>query len=446
MNKMLKNYYYNLLSKYISIYARSGDKVLFVEPQSKLILNKFSRKDVLIVTNISEKFSGYKTVENIGKIMPWEPDYIVLDGNLQREKDIIEFLKEINSVCSSSTRVLLFYYSALWKPVAKLASMLGLRQKIVRENWTTPEDISNFARLTEFESVKRQPRILIPIEIPYLSEFVNRWLAPLPVFNFCSLLNFEILRSFAAPADESKDNSVSVIIPVRNEAGNIEEAFKRIPMMGPADEWIFVEGNSTDNTWQELQRCRDKYTKSDSRNIKIAKQDGKGKKDAVYKGFSMANNNILMILDGDLTVPPEDLPKFHNALVSNKGEFINGCRLVYALESDAMRFLNMIANKFFAFSFSYVLSQNLRDTLCGTKVFTRTTYDKIQANRNFFGDFDPFGDFDLIFGADRLGLKIVEVPVRYQSRTYGETNISRFRHGWLLMKMLLFVSRKLKFV
>jgi glycosyltransferase involved in cell wall biosynthesis len=324
--------------------------------------------------------------------------------------------------------------------------MLGLRQKIVRENWTTPEDISNFARLTEFESVKRQPRILIPIEIPYLSEFVNRWLAPLPVFNFCSLLNFEILRSFAAPADESKDNSVSVIIPVRNEAGNIEEAFKRTPMMGPADEWIFVEGNSTDNTWKELQRCRDKYTKSDSRNIKIAKQDGKGKKDAVYKGFSMANNNILMILDGDLTVPPEDLPKFHNALVSNKGEFINGCRLVYALESDAMRFLNMIANKFFAFSFSYVLSQNLRDTLCGTKVFTRTTYDKIQANRNFFGDFDPFGDFDLIFGADRLGLKIVEVPVRYQSRTYGETNISRFRHGWLLMKMLLFVSRKLKFV
>ncbi len=326
------------------------------------------------------------------------------------------------------------------------AMLLGLRNKVSRENWITPEDVSNFARLADFERVKRQPCVLIPLGIPIFSNFVNRWLAALPILNLLCLLNFEILRPLKEAADKLKDSSVSVIIPVRNEAGNIEAAFKRTPEMSPSDELIFVEGNSTDNTWEELQQYRDKYVQIDSRNIKIAQQEGKGKKDAVYKGFSMAENNILMILDGDLTVPPEDLPKFYDALVSGKGEFINGCRLVYSLEDEAMRFLNMIGNKFFAFAFSYVLAQNLRDTLCGTKVFTRENLKKIQTNQSFFGDFDPFGDFDMIFGADRLGLKIVEVPVRYQARTYGDTNISRFRHGLLLLKMRFFVCRKLKFI
>ena len=443
---MIKDYYYRLLSKYISVYARPRDKILFVEPLTSLVLNNFSKEDLLVVTSDPERFDGFQTVEDIQMARQWKPDYIVLSGNINREPDIIDFLKGINSICRSNTRVILTYYSSLWQPIIKFAAILGLREKVSKENWTAPEDIQNFASLTEFERVKRQPRILIPLKLPFVSDFVNRWLAPLPVINLFALLNFEILRPVPVSTEKLKQDSVSVIIPARNEAGNIEDAFKRIPVMGPNDELIFVEGNSTDNTWEEIERCRDKYAKSDPRNIKIVQQDGKGKKDAVHKGFSMAENSILMILDGDLTVPPEDLPKFYDALVRGKGEFINGCRLVYSLEDEAMRFLNMIGNKFFAFAFSYVLSQNLRDTLCGTKVFTRKTYERIQKNQSFFGKFDPFGDFDLIFGADRLGLKIVEVPVRYQARSYGDTNIRRFRHGWLLLKMLLFVSRKLKFI
>jgi hypothetical protein len=443
---MLKDYYYRLLSKYISIYARSGEKVLFVEPKSRVILSGHSGNNVLIVTNNPERFSGYTTAQEIRNVKEWEPDYIILEGLLQYKADIIDFLNEINSICTPSTKVILTYYSMLWKPIMGFATLFGLRERNPRENWITPADLSNFARLTDLERVKRQPRVLMPLQIPFLSDFINRWMAPLPLFNIFCLINFEILRPIKARTARLEDNSVSVIIPVRNEVGNIEAAFERIPIMGPDDELIFIEGNSTDNTWEELQRCRDKYAPGDSRNIKIAQQEGKGKKDAVYKGFSLAKNNILMILDGDLTVPPEDLPKFYNAITSNKGEFINGCRLIYSLEDDAMRFLNMIGNKFFAFAFSYVLSQDLRDTLCGTKVFTRRTYERIQKNRSFFGDFDPFGDFDLIFGADRIGLKVVEVPVRYQARTYGDTNIRRFRHGLLLLKMLLFVCRKLKFV
>jgi len=197
-DKMLKNYYYRLLSRYISIYARSGDKVLFVEPKSRIILGKLPTEDVLIVTNRPELFNDYRAVEDIQKAKQWEADYIILDGNLHTESDIIEFLKGINSICTLSTRVILTYYSALWKPIVKLATILGLRERVSRENWTAPEDVFNFARLTEFERVKRQPRILVPVQIPFFSNFINRWLAPLPILNFFSFLNFEILRPIPA--------------------------------------------------------------------------------------------------------------------------------------------------------------------------------------------------------------------------------------------------------
>jgi glycosyltransferase involved in cell wall biosynthesis len=233
-------------------------------------------------------------------------------------------------------------------------------------------------------------------------------------------------------------------VPARNEAGNIEAVLTRFPKMGPDDELIFVEGHSTDNTWEKIQEIAEKYAQKLT--IKIARQDGKGKGDAVRKGFSIASKEILMILDADLTVPPEDLPKFYYALVSGKGEFINGTRLVYPMEKKAMRFWNIVGNKFFATAFSFVLGQRLKDTLCGTKVLTRANYLKIATHRSYFGEFDPFGDFDLLFGASRLGLKIIEIPIASKERTYGETNIQRWRHGALLFRMLFFAARRIKFL
>ena len=238
--------------------------------------------------------------------------------------------------------------------------------------------------------------------------------------------------------------SVSIVVAARNEEGNIKNILDRIPKMGPNDELIFVEGNSTDNTWQKIQDLSKEY--SSKLNIITAQQSGKGKGDAVRKGFSLASKEILMILDADLTVPPEDLPRFYNAIVSGKGEFINGSRLVYPMEKEAMRFFNLLGNKFFAMAFSYVLGQRFKDTLCGTKVITLKNYQKLEKNRNYFGEFDPFGDFDLIFGAARMGLKIVEVPIIYRERTYGETNISRWKHGVILLAILIFSARKIKFI
>jgi glycosyltransferase involved in cell wall biosynthesis len=276
------------------------------------------------------------------------------------------------------------------------------------------------------------------------SNFINRYIAPLPFFRAFNLVNVVVARPVQVMADVDSEPSVSVVVAARNEEGNIEDIINRLPEMGTDDELILIEGNSTDNTWEKIKEV---YEKNKNRiNMQIAQQGGRGKGDAVRKGFAMAKKDILMILDADLTVAPEYLPKFYNAIVSGKGEFINGSRLVYPMEDKAMRFFNIVGNKFFAMAFSFVLGQRFKDTLCGTKVLSRQNYQKLAKNRKYFGNFDPFGDFDLIFGSARMCLKIVEVPISYRERIYGDTNISRWRHGIILLKMLFFAACKIKFI
>jgi glycosyltransferase involved in cell wall biosynthesis len=236
---------------------------------------------------------------------------------------------------------------------------------------------------------------------------------------------------------------VSVVIPCRNEAGHIGPLVSRLPRLPANSEFLFVEGGSKDDTEAVIQKAIAGHPELP---LRLLKQAGKGKGDAVRLGFTHARGEVVLILDSDMGVPPEDVPKFVEALVRGKGELINGSRLVYPMEGRAMRFLNLIANKFFAALFSWLLGQQVRDTLCGTKALYREDYERIAANRAFFGDFDPFGDFDVLFGAARLNLRIVDLAVRYRERTYGDTNISRFRHGLLLLRMSLFAARKLKFV
>ena len=262
-----------------------------------------------------------------------------------------------------------------------------------------------------------------------------------PVLGWFCLTVFCVARPVRREA--SSTPVVTVVIPARNEAGNIEAAVLRTPVMGASTELIFVEGHSKDNTWAEIQRVAIKYPE---RNIKIMQQTGKGKGDAVRLGFAAATGDILMILDADLTMPPEELPKFYDVLASGRAEFANGCRLVYPMDKEAMQFLNLCANKAFGLIFSWLLGQPVKDTLCGTKVVSRAHYGRIAASRGYFGDFDPFGDFDLLFGAAKLNLKIADVPIRYKERTYGSTNIQRWKHGWLLLRMVIFAARKLKFV
>jgi SAM-dependent methyltransferase len=372
-------------------------------------------------------------------------DYIILSNLIGYLEDIQKVFIELNKVCHQHTKIIITYYNFLWEPILDLAEHVGLRMKQPRQNWLSTQDIINLLYLGGFDAFKVGERLLFPLYVPLLSTVINRYIAKLPFFRKLCIANYAIAKPLRIQPEEGfkSQYSVSVIIPARNESGNIENAIKRMPFMGRHTEIIFVEGNSTDDTWQTMQEISEKY--GHTHDIKITKQDGKGKGDAVRKGFDMASGEILMILDADLTVPPEDLPKFYDVIASGKGEFINGSRLVYAMNEKAMRFLNLLGNKFFSLMFTWLLDQRFKDTLCGTKVLFKNDYEQLKRGRKFFGDFDPFGDFDLIFGASKLNLKIVEMPIRYKERTYGSTNINRFRHGLLLLKMCIFAARKIKF-
>ncbi len=366
-------------------------------------------------------------------------DFIILSDLVCYLEDCQETLTNLHKWCHKNTRLVISYHAWHWEPILKLAERVRLKMPSLSLNWMNNQDFHNFLCLSDFEIIKRDQRQLVPIGAFGLEKIINNTVGTLPFIRDLSLRHYIIAR----PLRRFKESSMtaSIIIPCKNEKGNIENAIKRIPQFARHIEIIFVEGNSSDGTAQEIERVKKKYVKHD---IKFLKQDGVGKGDAVRKGFDAASGDILMILDADLTVPPEDLPKFYHAIASGKAEFVNGTRLVYPMADQAMRFLNYIANRIFSLIFSWLLNQRFTDTLCGTKVITRKNYNLLAKNREYFGDFDPFGDFDLIFGASKLNLKILEVPIRYAARNYGETQISRFKHGWLLLKMVVFAYWKLK--
>lgn len=435
-------YFYKLLYKYYNFYIQNNQNIIEINPQNDFLQEHF-QNNYTAVNSIYDFEKINKRANTVVGGTNSNYDYVILNGNLQYERDIQKFLESLHEAVTTKTRIIISYYSSLWKPIFILVTKLKIRKKTPEQNWISHEDINNLLLLAGFELIRRDSRVLFPIYIPLLSDFINRYIAPLPFFRLFTMINIVLARPLYKKAF-AQEPSVSVIIPARNEAGNIEKAINRIPKMGGHDEIIFVEGNSTDNTWEVIQQAKEKY--GNKRNIKISQQSGRGKGDAVRKGFSLAQNEIFMILDADLTVPPEELPKFYKAITSNKGEFINGSRLIYPMENDAMRFFNILGNKFFAIAFSFILGQKFKDTLCGTKVLSSQNYIKLVANRAYFGDFDPFGDFDLLFGASRMGLKIIEIPITYNERTYGDTNISRWKHGFILLRMLLFATNKIKFI
>lgn len=369
-------------------------------------------------------------------------DYIIVEETIGHVDDIQLALKGLHQVCTPETRIIIIYYNYLWAPMVKFVEFTGLRMRQSLQHWLPLDDIANLLSLTDFDVVKKGYRVLMPLNIPLFSFLCNRFLVHMPLFWKMALTEVLVARPVAA-RKKSEDTTCTVLVPCRNEKGNIEDAIRRTPEMGKQTEFIFVEGGSSDGTYEECLRIKEAYPDKD---ISVMRQDGKGKGDAVRKGFGAAKNDVLMILDADLTVPPEDLPKFFEAITSGKGEFINGSRLVYRMEKEAMRFLNTLGNKFFSRVFTYLFEQRIRDTLCGTKVLWREDYLKIQDGRKYFGEFDPFGDFDLLFGAVKLNLKIIEVPIRYRDRTYGSTQISRFRHGVLLLKMSWFGLFKIKWI
>jgi len=367
-------------------------------------------------------------------------DYIILSDLINDLPDVQAVFERLRTVAHSRTRLVLNFFSNLWRPVLRAAEKVGAKGPTPLQNWLSTDDVKNLLHLAGWEVIKSDPRILWPTRTPLVDWVCNHWLAPFLPHLCLTVTVIARLRPKTAPLPHYR---CSVVVPARNESGNIEDAVKRTPEMGLGTELIFVEGHSKDDTWEQIQRVAVKYPE---RNIKILKQQSRGKGGAVREAFAAASGDLLFILDADLTMPPEELPKFYEAARTGTAEFVNGVRLVYPMEAEAMQFLNMIANKMFGLTFSWLLGQQLKDTLCGTKVLFREDYESIARNRSYFGEFDPFGDFDLIFGAAKLNLRMVDLPIRYRARTYGETNIHRWRHGWLLLRMVIFAARRLKFV
>ncbi len=449
-----KSYYWDSITDYCNFFIDNSENILEIGCGTGELLAKINgnRKTGIDFSEgmIREAQSQFPDIEFI--CMPAEDitlnrkyDVIILSNLVGYLLDIQHVFEELQKVSHDETKIIITYYNIVWEPTIKFAEFIGIKKKGPKQSWLSSRDLANLLYLSNFEVYKQNSSMIFPFYIPLISSFLNKFVSRLPVFNWFALNQYTFAKPMANTnvVDVGKKYSTTVLIPARNESGNIENAILRMPDFGKHIEIIFVEGNSTDDTWMKIQEIQNKY--KETHDIKILQQPGKGKGDAVRAGYNVATADILMILDADLTVPPEQLPKFYNAIAQNKGGFINGTRLIYPMEKNAMRTLNTMGNKFFSMAFSWLLEQPVKDTLCGTKVMFRKDYMRLAANRSYFGNFDPFGDFDLLFGAFKLNLKIIDMPIRYQERIYGDTNISRFKHGLLLLKMWWFALFKIKF-
>lgn len=441
-------YYHHRLKKFYQFHIPPGYHVLQVGCHNGYLLDAVKPTygmgidtDEQAITQAQEAYPQYEfrvgTVEDIPRTLAF--DYIILSCHTMCIEDIHHFFILLQRVCHAGTRIVIDTYSYLWEPFLWMAQKMGLRRPTVFKNWVSRDDLANFLYTTNFQVVTTGRFTLLPIYIPLLSTLFNTVFVHIPLIRCLSLNEWIVARPHMLSIHTTHNSTISVIIPCKNERGTIETIVQQFPKLGGSTELIFIDGHSHDGTFEEMERVQKLYPE---KNISCYVQDGRGKGDAVRKGFDKARGEIVVIHDGDNTVLPEELPKFVQTLISGRGEFINGSRLVYDIE--AMRFLNVLANYFFTIVLSWILNQRVKDTLCGTKMLWRSDYQRIATNRAFFGEFDPFGDFDLLFGAAKLNLKIIDVPVHYKHRQYGKPQVNHFVHGWILLYMSLIGIRKFK--
>ena len=437
LSRHLRKWTYALVGREISRISRYADRVVHVDPlpgDTGLLLEAVDAplKQIGASANLDEIASGSDAV-----------DVILFNGNFNHSTDIQSLLETVRPHIGRRGRIVVALYNSYFAWLFRLADRFGLRQGPPIVTFITQADLNQLARLAGFELVRLRPVAYLPWHFFGLGSLLNVAMPAVPGLRWLSLVTVAVLRPVMTA--ERVRPSLSIVIPARNERGNIEDALRRMPNFGAPTEVIFVEGHSSDGTWEEIQRVTSAWDGRAGLRVRALQQAGKGKADAVRLGFSKATGEVLTILDADLTMPPEKLTRFFDAYCQGAADFVNGTRLVYPMEGEAMRFLNRLGNVFFAKLLSFVLDVRLGDSLCGTKLVSRRDYERFVRWRNDFGDFDPFGDFELLFPAAVLGTGIIDIPVYYRARTYGTTNIRRFRDGAILFRMSMTGLLRIKF-
>lgn len=440
-------YYYKQLLKTISFIIPPKSKVLNIRCSIGYILNKLDPKVGVGIDGSEDQINQARKSHPHLLFETQNCEELAIDGVfddilISSPEDIVDIKSVLDSIkpnCHARTRIVFTYYNYAWHLLVKLAEKLRLKLPQKMHSWLAPNDINTILTLSGYETIYHKKYILIPFNIPIISYIANRFIVRLPILKHLCMMNVTVARLI--PIEQKP--SVSIIIPCRNEEGNIEDAVERIPQLSPTQEIIFGDDKSTDNTAALVLKMAEKYPE---KNIRLVNSPGINKANNVWTCFDAAQNDVLMILDADLTVIPEELPYFYEAISKGYGEFINGSRLLYPMHDEAMRFFNVVGNKFFSLFFSYILDTKIKDTLCGTKVLYRTDYQEIKKLRGTWGVDDRWGDYELIFGAAKTQLKIIDLPVHYMERTYGETKMTgRIKNGLIMLKMSFAALMKIKF-
>jgi len=448
-------YYYQLLNQLLRFLVEPQKKVLSVRCGTGTLLAAVAPlegKGTDICAEIVDIARQQNPAFNFAVVFPDKDEFqqafnrdekfdYILFNDIGDTVDVLQAFQNLRPLCWRHTRVLITTYNHLWEPLVTFAERIGMKVPRTEQNWLSVADIRNLMKLAGFEALETHRIVLLPKHVPLLSSFLNRFCARLPFFNKLCMTQVIVGRMLPQRIPK-RELSVSVIIPCKDEKGNVEDAVRRIPRLAGQTEIIFCDDHSTDGTLEEVMRVRSLYSEQ---HIRLEYGPGICKSKNVWTGFNAATGDILMILDADLTTMPEELGYFLDVIASGQAEFVNGSRLIYPVPKGAMNAANMLGNKVFSVAFTYLLGQRVKDTLCGTKVLWRSDWERIKPMLGSWGTEDRWGDYELLFGAAKLNLKILDLPVHYQERIYGSTKMTKvFRHGLIMLKMCWHGFLKLK--
>lgn len=419
---MQYKYYHDQVAKTLRFIVEPGKKILFI---GSLDTKPFPQKIYPKVEFVDESYEVYKPKEKF--------DYIILSGALGKSTDMFQMFKNLQDACHPSTRLVIYQHNYLWQWLLTLLESLNLKRKEGIQNWLSILDVKAYLEGAGYEVTRIFRRTLSPVDFFGIGQAVN-WLGNvLPFFDFLKLDQYLIARPHPSVYEKSDfPKSLTICLTVRNEKENIEGIVKDLPKVCKVQEILFVEGHSTDGTKEEIRRMIKKYP---AKNIRVMGQPGKGQGDAIRVGFKAAKGDIVILYEGDRTSDVRDLEYFYDAMAKGRFEFIEGSRFVYPLDPKAMPLPNKIGNIFFAKWFSFFLGQRTTDVLSGIKAITKRDYNRLYDQWGFLGFNDPFGDFELLYGAARMGLKFGEIPMRYYPRVYGESKSHVLTHGSYLLRM-----------